>query len=334
MALPTLQLDDRTFDQLFAFLRKQIDTTEWVDRNYSDPGIALLDLLCWMGEMILLRADRIPPAHVERFASLLLDPPEPVTIPLTLTATLDAARVSDLAVLAKDAVRHRLRARSGYRNRAPVRVRDHHAGAVQGADDPARRPDADRRHDGTRVSGSDGRGAWRGGRHAEPGVAVPAGARRSRPAARSANARAAGFRQPFAGVRAERARDRGRHALGAEAVPPDRAVLHRSGGTRVEAALHGGSGRELRSASATIGSGQSPRRAPRSYLQAYRILQGPDALIPAADVLHQLDAVPGLAATESIAFTNGDAEGGDYFFPAGAESGSARVCAASAGPRG
>jgi len=44
MALPTIQLDDRNFDQLFAFLRKQIDTTEWVDHNYSDPGIALLEL--------------------------------------------------------------------------------------------------------------------------------------------------------------------------------------------------------------------------------------------------------------------------------------------------
>ena len=73
MALPTIQLDDRTFEQLAGFLRKQIDTSRWVDHNYSDPGIALIDLLCWIGKMILFRADRIPPAHVQRFASLILD---------------------------------------------------------------------------------------------------------------------------------------------------------------------------------------------------------------------------------------------------------------------
>jgi hypothetical protein len=90
MALPTLTLDDRTFDQLFELLRKQIDTSEWVDHNYSDSGIVLLDLLCWIGEMILYQADRVPPAHIEKFAALILDPPEPVTAPLTLEAAVPA----------------------------------------------------------------------------------------------------------------------------------------------------------------------------------------------------------------------------------------------------
>jgi hypothetical protein len=87
MALPTIRLDDRTFEQLFGLMRKQIDTAQWPDHNYSDSGIMLVDLLCWVGEMALYRADRVPTAHVDRFASLILDPPQPVTVPLTLTAT-------------------------------------------------------------------------------------------------------------------------------------------------------------------------------------------------------------------------------------------------------
>jgi len=98
MALPTITLDDRRFDQLFAFMRKQIDTSEWVDHNFSDPGIVLLDLLCWVGETILYRADRVPDLHIAKFADWIIDPPEPVTVQLTLTATLDPTRTQDLTI--------------------------------------------------------------------------------------------------------------------------------------------------------------------------------------------------------------------------------------------
>jgi len=99
MALPTITLDDRSFDQLFAFMRKQIDTSEWVDHNFSDPGIVLLDLLCWIGETVLYRADRVPDSHIAKFADLIIDPPEPVTVQLTLTANLNLAlRTQDLAI--------------------------------------------------------------------------------------------------------------------------------------------------------------------------------------------------------------------------------------------
>jgi predicted phage baseplate assembly protein len=100
MALPNITLDDRSFDQLFAFMRKQIDVKLHTDHNYSDPGIVLLDLLCWIAESIIYRTDRIPDAHVERFANLILDPPEPVTVPLTLTATLNQGRTGPLVVKA------------------------------------------------------------------------------------------------------------------------------------------------------------------------------------------------------------------------------------------
>jgi hypothetical protein len=98
MALPNIVLDDRSFDQLFAFMRRQIDVKLHTDHNYSDPGIALLDLMCWIGESIIYRADRVPDAHIDKFANLILDSPEPVTIPLTLTATLDQARTDALTV--------------------------------------------------------------------------------------------------------------------------------------------------------------------------------------------------------------------------------------------
>ena len=45
--------------------------------QFSDPGIVLLDLLCWIGEMILYRANRVPDSHVAKFADLIIDPPEP-----------------------------------------------------------------------------------------------------------------------------------------------------------------------------------------------------------------------------------------------------------------
>ncbi|WP_338699883.1 hypothetical protein V5279_18930 [Bradyrhizobium sp. 26S5] len=100
MALPDINLDDRSFEQLIGFMRKQIDTNQWVDHNASDPGIMLLELLCWVAETISYRANRVPAAHLEKFAKLILDPPEPVTVPLTLTASLSREQSQDLIVKA------------------------------------------------------------------------------------------------------------------------------------------------------------------------------------------------------------------------------------------
>ena len=54
MALPDIQLDDRTFEQLQIELRRRIPayTPEWTDHNESDPGITLMQLFAWLGEMI------------------------------------------------------------------------------------------------------------------------------------------------------------------------------------------------------------------------------------------------------------------------------------------
>ncbi|HEX6764067.1 MAG TPA: hypothetical protein VF103_01290, partial [Polyangiaceae bacterium] len=87
MALPTLNLDDLDYAGLFAILRSQIPGEEWSDHNPSDPGIALLELITWLGEMDLYRLNRVPDAHRAKFLKLLLDPPLPVTSNVTLELT-------------------------------------------------------------------------------------------------------------------------------------------------------------------------------------------------------------------------------------------------------
>ena len=85
MALPTVNVDDRTYSQLLTGLRRHIPVESWSDHNPSDPGIVLLELLCWLGEMSLYRMNRVSDAHKTKFLNLIVDPPEPVTVDVTLT---------------------------------------------------------------------------------------------------------------------------------------------------------------------------------------------------------------------------------------------------------
>jgi len=91
MALVLPSRDDRTFDQLVEVLRRQLPPEEWTDHNASDPGITVLELLCWLGEMVSYRMDRVPSAHREKFLNFLIDPPEPVTVELQFTADFQVA---------------------------------------------------------------------------------------------------------------------------------------------------------------------------------------------------------------------------------------------------
>jgi hypothetical protein len=86
MPLPTPQLDDRSFAELVSTLREQIPgySRVWTDFNPSDAGIMLLELWCWIAEMILYRMNQIPPRSETNFFKLILDPPEPVTAEVTL----------------------------------------------------------------------------------------------------------------------------------------------------------------------------------------------------------------------------------------------------------
>jgi hypothetical protein len=89
MAIQITNLDDRTYEQLVDVLRRQIPAEEWTDHNASDPGIMLLEALCWLGEMALYRMNRVPESHQAKFLNFLIDPPEPVTVEVRLEATFD-----------------------------------------------------------------------------------------------------------------------------------------------------------------------------------------------------------------------------------------------------
>ena len=76
MPIPLPDLDDRTFDDLVAEARSLIPAyaPEWTDHNASDPGITLLELFAWLAEMLIFRANQVPPRHVLTFLRLLNGP--------------------------------------------------------------------------------------------------------------------------------------------------------------------------------------------------------------------------------------------------------------------
>lgn len=88
MALPTPNLDDRSFEQIRDEAIRLIPQycPEWTNFNPSDPGITLIELFSWMTEMVLYRLNRVP----EKVHLTLLDligvrlrPPQPAQTMLT-----------------------------------------------------------------------------------------------------------------------------------------------------------------------------------------------------------------------------------------------------------
>ena len=92
MAIPGLNLDNRTFDDLYEELRALIPRycPQWTNHNTSDPGITLVELFCWIAEGLIYRSNRIPEASQRRFLELLGTPVE---------GTLDEARAKALKAL-------------------------------------------------------------------------------------------------------------------------------------------------------------------------------------------------------------------------------------------
>jgi predicted phage baseplate assembly protein len=98
MTLPTLKLDDRTFEQIFrdAKLRIPTYTPEWTDFNESDPGITLLQLFSWLTETMLYQMNRLPELNYIKFLELLgmrLKPAQAATVYLTFKANPNAREV-------------------------------------------------------------------------------------------------------------------------------------------------------------------------------------------------------------------------------------------------
>ncbi len=95
MPLPDLNLDDRTFEDLFQELRRRIPTytPEWTDHNESDPGITLIQLFAWLSEIILWRLNRVPEKNFAKFLELVgleLNPPVPAHTELQFTLVKNA----------------------------------------------------------------------------------------------------------------------------------------------------------------------------------------------------------------------------------------------------
>jgi hypothetical protein len=83
MPLPVRTLDDRTFDQLVdeakALIPKHFPA--WTDHNFSDPGIAFIELFAFLVENAIYQINRVPNRSLEHFASLLgvaRSPGEPI----------------------------------------------------------------------------------------------------------------------------------------------------------------------------------------------------------------------------------------------------------------
>jgi Baseplate J-like protein len=73
MPLPIPALDDRTFDQLVEEAKILIPKhfPAWTDHNFSDPGIAFMELFAFLIENAIYQINRVPDRSLEHFASLL-----------------------------------------------------------------------------------------------------------------------------------------------------------------------------------------------------------------------------------------------------------------------
>ena len=60
--IPKINLDDRTFDDIFNDALRLIPRycPDWTNHNTSDPGITLLELFSWMTEMTIYRLNKVP----------------------------------------------------------------------------------------------------------------------------------------------------------------------------------------------------------------------------------------------------------------------------------
>lgn len=73
MPIPLPQLDNKTYSELVDEARAAIPGIypAWTDHNPADPGIALIELLAWLSEMLIYRAGRLPEGSVWTFLRLL-----------------------------------------------------------------------------------------------------------------------------------------------------------------------------------------------------------------------------------------------------------------------
>jgi predicted phage baseplate assembly protein len=102
MPLQDINLDDRTFEDLYQELIRRIPTytPEWTDYNDSDPGVTLMQLFSWLAEIIIYRLNQVPPKNFVKFLELVgipLNPPAPAVAELQFTLAKSAASATVLA---------------------------------------------------------------------------------------------------------------------------------------------------------------------------------------------------------------------------------------------
>jgi len=88
MPLPTVNLDDRRFDDIVEQAKQLIPQycPEWTDHNTSDPGIALIEVFAWMTDLLLYRVNQVPDKMLVKFLEMIglqLDPPRAAVVPVT-----------------------------------------------------------------------------------------------------------------------------------------------------------------------------------------------------------------------------------------------------------
>lgn len=322
MALPDINLDDRSFEQLFTFMRKQIDTEAWVDHNASDPGIVLLELLCWIGEMLLYRANRVPDVHLAKFSNLIMEPPEPVTVPLTLTAVLAETRERDMLVEAgtrfatefkpdqhePDVSKRRPR-RYVFETMSPMTFR-----GPNNPKYPTRPPTNQTASVAAReylVIQDEVIGRSNG----EPNQAFPL-----QPVLSTLGLppdALAPVLLDFAHT-SEIYNPNPRVWVGAEEwklkefLRTDESYVPSNHQDQAKHFMVDADERRIRFGDGIFGAKPARGQVIRC---TYQILQGPDALVAEKELIHLLDPIDGLGSDEKIEVTNGDAEGGNFFFP-------------------
>lgn len=86
------RLDDHTYDSIVAEMRSRISryTPEWKpvwsDLNDSDPGVTMIQVFAWLGEMLAYRMNQVPELNHLKFLQLLgveLRPAEPALVEIT-----------------------------------------------------------------------------------------------------------------------------------------------------------------------------------------------------------------------------------------------------------
>lgn len=95
MPLPLPNLDTRRWTDLVeegkALIPRYAPT--WTDHNVHDPGITLLELLAWLVEQEIYRANRVPEAHIRKLLALAGFPvlaPHPAAVALSFSAAAPA----------------------------------------------------------------------------------------------------------------------------------------------------------------------------------------------------------------------------------------------------